>query len=166
VRVLLHPFANGARGAGLLRHSIPIWGARGRFGSMDGAISESFWSNVGRSGAGSEVSFALRSSRGRSLERVSWLICRRGRAGPGDCWNCTILGRDGSIFGGSRGSGRIDQRLAGMVGVDGIGEDALTRVKGVAPSGAKGLSGSPRGIGLAFGAFLSTKGKSVMGRTR
>src|SRR5258708_10019544 len=76
-------------------------GRAGAFGNMDGAISESFWSSVGRSGAGAEVNLTLRSSRGRSLERVSWLICRRGRGGPGISWNFTILGRVGRIFGGS-----------------------------------------------------------------
>src|SRR5260370_14157227 len=80
-------------------------GRAGAFGNMDGAISESFWSSVGRSGAGSEVNLTLRSSRGRSLERVSWLIWRRGRGGPGISWNCTILGRDGRILRGSRGTG-------------------------------------------------------------
>src|SRR5229473_7080744 len=35
--------------------------------------------------------------------------------------------------------------------------------KASAPSGGRGLSGSPRGLGLAFGDFMSTKGKSAMG---
>src|SRR5438046_10641004 len=35
--------------------------------------------------------------------------------------------------------------------------------KASAPLGAHGLSGSPRGLGLALGAFISTKGKSVIG---
>src|SRR5438046_2945993 len=35
--------------------------------------------------------------------------------------------------------------------------------KASAPSGGRGFSGSPRGVGLALGAFISTKGKSVMG---
>jgi len=56
---------------------------------------------VGRSGAGAEVNLTLRSSGGRNLESVSGPIWRRGRAGPAVCWNCTILGRLGRIFGGS-----------------------------------------------------------------
>src|ERR1700731_5030476 len=59
------------------------FGRAGAFGSMAGAISESFWSSVGRLGAGAEVNLTLRSSRGRNLERGSWLICRRGRARRG-----------------------------------------------------------------------------------
>src|SRR5204863_254095 len=77
-------------------------------GNIEGAISASFWSSVGRSGAGSVVSFTLRTSRGRSFESVSWLICRRGRAGAVICWNCTTLGRLGRIFGGSSGAADED----------------------------------------------------------
>jgi len=54
-----------------------------------------------KSGAGAAVNLTLRSSRGRNFESVSWLICRRGRAGPG-LLELHHIGRIGSSFGGSR----------------------------------------------------------------
>src|ERR1700731_1353164 len=92
------------------------FGRAGAFGSMAGAISESFWSSVGRSGAGAEVNLTLRSSRGRNLESVSWLICRRWPAGPGVRWNWTRLGRFGRIFGGSGGAAELINVWRGCVG--------------------------------------------------
>src|SRR5258708_36003656 len=90
------------------------------------------------------------------------MMCRRGRGGPGISWNCTILGRDGRIFGGSRGAAELINVWRGCVGCTG----SVKRWRGwkaSAPSVGRGLSGSPRGLGLALGAFLSSKGKSVMG---
>ncbi len=92
------------------------FGRAGALGNIAGAISESFWSSVGRSGAGAEVNLTLRSSRGRNLESVSGLICNRGRAGPVICWNCTMFGRLGRIFGGSGGAAELINVWRGCVG--------------------------------------------------
>src|SRR2546421_2420465 len=137
------------------------FGRAGAFGNMDGAISASFWSSEGRSGAGAVVRFTLRTSRGRSLDKVSWLICKRGRAGPAVCWSSTILGRFGRIFGGTRGAAELIRVCRGWFGWTGSVKMRWRGWKASPPSGGRGLSGSPRGIGL--GAFAVTKGKSVMG---
>ena len=139
------------------------FGRAGAFGSMVIAISDSFWSSVGRSGAGAEVNLTLRSSRGRSLESVSWLISRRGRAGPAICWSCTILGRLGRIFGGSRGAAELINVWRGCVGRTGSVKMRWRGWKASAPSRGRGLAGSPRGLGLALGVFISTNGKSAIG---
>src|SRR5229473_5527371 len=74
-----------------------------------------------------------------------------------------ILGRAGRIFGGSRGAAELVNVWRGCVAWTGSVKMRWRGWKAPAPSGARGLSGSPRGLGLALGAFISTKGKSVMG---
>ncbi len=152
---------DATRGAAPAFHS--NFGRAGAFGSIAGAISESFWSRVGRSGAGAEVNLTLRSSRGRNLESVSWLICRRGRGGPGRCWSCTILGRFGRIFGGSGGAAELISVWRGCLGCTGSVKMRWRGWKASAPSGGGAFVGSPRGLGLALGLFISTKGKSSIG---
>src|SRR5712692_10310101 len=79
------------------------------------------------------------------------------------CWSCTILGRFGRIFGGSRGAAELINVWRGCVGRTGSVKMRWRGWKASAPSGGRGLAGSPRGLGLALGVLISIKGKSTMG---
>src|SRR6266436_4850126 len=74
-----------------------------------------------------------------------------------------MLGRFGRIFGGWGGAAELINVWRGCVGRTGSVKMRWRGWKASAPSGGSGLSGSPRGLGLALGAFISTNGKSVMG---
>ena len=79
-------------------------GRAGAFGASGIATSPIFCSNDGTSGSGAALTFLTRRSRGRNFASASSLICKRGFAGPGNLWNCTILGKFGSSLGGSKGA--------------------------------------------------------------
>jgi len=108
----------GREAAGLLRRSIPIWGRAGgvwQHGRGDiGELLVQSW-KIG-SGFGGQLRLT-EFREGRSLERVSWLICRRGTSWAGQLLEtATILGRDGSIFGGSRGAAELTSVWRGWLG--------------------------------------------------
>ena len=93
------------------------FGRAGALGETGMAISAGFWSNADTSGRGATVTIApRRRPRGFNLASVCSLICNLGRAGPGNCWNCTMSGRLGRIFGGSIGAAELTSVCRGCVG--------------------------------------------------
>src|SRR5258708_1552693 len=74
------------------------------------------------------------------------------------------VGRLGRILGGSGGAAELINVWRGCVGCTGSVKMRWRGWKASAPSGGRGLAaGSPRGLGLALEAFISTKGKSWIG---
>jgi len=139
------------------------FGRAGAWAESTRGMSPGLSAISGASGAGAPATVAARRSRGRSFARASWLICKRGRAGPGDCWNCTIFGRFGRIFGGSSGAAELIKVCRGCVGRTGSVKMRCRGWKASAPAGGSGFSGSPRGLGLGFGPFISSNGRSSIG---